>query len=102
MTTSLSPMWMHFPVQGYSCVVLFFVLSTFVSLLLMDIFIHVEQRYWMELNKWEHFVNDDCTRSFLSLEATRIGLPEVFTVHVCAILCLHALRVKCLLMPMLY
>ena len=32
----------------------------------------------MELNKWEHFVNDDCTRSFLSLEVTRTGLPEVF------------------------
>jgi len=36
----------------------------------------------MEFNKWEHFVNDDCTRSFLSLEVTRTGLPEVFTVHV--------------------
>lgn len=47
----------------------------------MEIFIHVEQRYWMEFNKWEHFVNDDCTRSFVSLEVTRTGLPEVFTVY---------------------
>ncbi|PUZ76827.1 hypothetical protein GQ55_1G321300 [Panicum hallii var. hallii] len=36
-----------------------------------------QQRYWMEFNKWEHFVNDDCTRSFLSLEVTRTGLPEI-------------------------
>jgi len=54
----------------------------------------------MEFNKWEHFVNDDCTRSFLSLEVTRTGLAEVFTVHVCVILCLHALRVKRLPMSM--
>jgi hypothetical protein len=61
----------------------------------METFIHVELRYWMEFNKWEHFVNDDCTRSFLSLKVTRTGLPEVFMVHVCAISCLHALlRVK--------
>lgn len=31
----------------------------------------------MDFNKWEHFVNDDSTRSFLSLEVTRTGLPEV-------------------------
>ncbi|CAD6243217.1 unnamed protein product [Miscanthus lutarioriparius] len=36
-----------------------------------------QQRYCMEFNKWEHFVNDDCTRSFLSLEVTRTGLPEI-------------------------
>jgi len=36
-----------------------------------------QQRYWMEFNKWEHFVNDDCTRLFLSLEVTRTGLPEI-------------------------
>lgn len=36
-----------------------------------------QQQYWMEFNKWEHFVNDDCTRSFVSLEVTRTGLPEI-------------------------
>ncbi|XP_051193551.1 uncharacterized protein [Lolium perenne] len=36
-----------------------------------------QQRYWMDFNKWEHFVNDDSTRSFLSLEVTRTGLPEI-------------------------
>jgi len=36
-----------------------------------------QQRYWMDFNKWEHFVNDECTRSFLSLEVTRTGLPEI-------------------------
>uniref|UniRef100_A0A0E0GAH0 U6 snRNA phosphodiesterase 1 n=1 Tax=Oryza nivara TaxID=4536 RepID=A0A0E0GAH0_ORYNI len=36
-----------------------------------------QQRYWMDFNKWEHFVNDDCTRSFLSLEVTSTGLPEI-------------------------
>lgn len=56
----------------------------------------------MEFNKWEHFVNDDCTRSFLSLEVTRTGLPEVLTVHVCAILCLHALWAKRLPMSISY
>ncbi|KAL6911704.1 hypothetical protein ACP4OV_000509 [Aristida adscensionis] len=36
-----------------------------------------QKSYWMEFNKWEHFVNDDCTRSFLSLEVTRTGLLEI-------------------------
>uniref|UniRef100_A0A0D9VIY8 U6 snRNA phosphodiesterase 1 n=1 Tax=Leersia perrieri TaxID=77586 RepID=A0A0D9VIY8_9ORYZ len=36
-----------------------------------------QQRYWMDFNKWEHFINDDCTRSFLSLEVTSTGLPEI-------------------------
>nr|CAB3450535.1 unnamed protein product [Digitaria exilis] len=48
-----------------------------------------QQRYWMEFNKWEHFVNDDCTRSFLSLEVTRTGLLEVFT------LCIYQLIFIC-------
>ncbi|KAL6633869.1 hypothetical protein ACP70R_026540 [Stipagrostis hirtigluma subsp. patula] len=42
-----------------------------------EAFIHDENSYWMEFNKWEHFVNDDCTRSFLSLEVTRTGLLEI-------------------------
>ncbi|KAF0892723.1 hypothetical protein E2562_017694 [Oryza meyeriana var. granulata] len=36
-----------------------------------------QRRYWMDFNKWEHFINDDCTRSFLSLEVTSTGLPEI-------------------------
>uniref|UniRef100_A0A453P6Y4 U6 snRNA phosphodiesterase 1 n=1 Tax=Aegilops tauschii subsp. strangulata TaxID=200361 RepID=A0A453P6Y4_AEGTS len=48
-----------------------------------------QQRYWMEFNKWEHFVNDDSTRSFLSLEVTRTGLPEV-----CGSVCLHLLSIR--------
>ena len=31
----------------------------------------------MDFNKWEVFVNDDSTRSFLSLEITTSGLSEV-------------------------
>jgi hypothetical protein len=42
----------------------------------------------MDFNKWEHFVNDDSTRSFLSLEVTRTGLPEVL-----GIVCLSFLSV---------
>ncbi|KAF0892725.1 hypothetical protein E2562_017694 [Oryza meyeriana var. granulata] len=38
---------------------------------------HILIRYWMDFNKWEHFINDDCTRSFLSLEVTSTGLPEI-------------------------
>ncbi|XP_026661920.2 U6 snRNA phosphodiesterase isoform X4 [Phoenix dactylifera] len=35
-----------------------------------------QRRYWIEFNKWEVFVNDDRTRTFLSLEVLRGGLPE--------------------------
>lgn len=49
-----------------------------------DAFVHVEQRYWMEFDKWEHFVNDDCTRSFLSLEVTKTGLAEVCLYELCS------------------
>lgn len=34
-------------------------------------------RYWIDFNKWEVFVNDDCTRTFLSVEVTTSGLNEV-------------------------
>ncbi|XP_008794895.2 U6 snRNA phosphodiesterase isoform X1 [Phoenix dactylifera] len=36
-----------------------------------------QRRYWIEFNKWEVFVNDDRTRTFLSLEVLRGGLPEI-------------------------
>lgn len=40
-------------------------------------------RYWIDFSKWEVFVNDDCTRTFLSLEVVTGGLLEV-----CFIICI--------------
>uniref|UniRef100_A0A6N2KXB4 U6 snRNA phosphodiesterase n=1 Tax=Salix viminalis TaxID=40686 RepID=A0A6N2KXB4_SALVM len=34
-------------------------------------------RYWIDFNKWEVFVNDDKTRTFLSLEVLTGGLAEI-------------------------
>ncbi|KAL9422895.1 hypothetical protein AB3S75_035059 [Citrus x aurantiifolia] len=36
-----------------------------------------QRRYWIDFSKWEVFVNDDCTRTFLSLEVTTGGLLEI-------------------------
>ncbi|KAK1272500.1 hypothetical protein QJS04_geneDACA012536 [Acorus gramineus] len=36
-----------------------------------------QKRYWIEFTKWEVFVNDDHTRTFLSLEVTGEGLYEI-------------------------
>lgn len=35
------------------------------------------KRYWIDFNNWEVFVNDDRTRTFLSLEVTGAGLAEI-------------------------
>ncbi|CAA0834516.1 Unknown protein [Striga hermonthica] len=35
------------------------------------------RRYWIDFNKWEVFVNDDRTRTFLSVEVTSGGLAEI-------------------------
>ncbi|EYU20160.1 hypothetical protein ABFS82_06G053200 [Erythranthe guttata] len=35
------------------------------------------KRYWIDFNKWEVFVNDDGTRTFLSIEVTTGGLAEI-------------------------
>lgn len=35
------------------------------------------KRYWIDFSKWEVFVNDDCTRTFLSSEVTGAGLAEI-------------------------
>ncbi|KAG8390209.1 hypothetical protein BUALT_Bualt01G0059900 [Buddleja alternifolia] len=35
------------------------------------------RRYWIDFNKWEVFVNDDRTRTFLSIEVTARGLAEI-------------------------
>lgn len=36
-----------------------------------------QKSYWIDFNKWEVFVNDDQTRTFLSLETTGRGLSEI-------------------------
>uniref|UniRef100_A0A1D1Z6C2 U6 snRNA phosphodiesterase 1 n=1 Tax=Anthurium amnicola TaxID=1678845 RepID=A0A1D1Z6C2_9ARAE len=36
-----------------------------------------QRQYWIEFSKWEVFVNDDQTRSFLSLEVKGAGLSEI-------------------------
>ncbi|XVE63826.1 hypothetical protein DITRI_Ditri07aG0051600 [Diplodiscus trichospermus] len=36
-----------------------------------------QKRYWIDFNKWEVFVNDDQTRSFISLEVITGGLAEI-------------------------
>ncbi|KAK6135558.1 hypothetical protein DH2020_030666 [Rehmannia glutinosa] len=35
------------------------------------------RRYWIDFNKWEVFVNDERTRTFLSMEVTTGGLAEM-------------------------
>ncbi|GLJ21920.1 hypothetical protein SUGI_0410240 [Cryptomeria japonica] len=39
--------------------------------------LHSQKRYWIEFGKWEVFINDDQTRSFLALEVTTRGLSEI-------------------------
>ncbi|KAJ8772471.1 hypothetical protein K2173_027648 [Erythroxylum novogranatense] len=36
-----------------------------------------QKRYWIDFSKWEVFVNDDQTRSFLSIEVVNGGLDEI-------------------------
>ncbi|CAN0870341.1 U6 snRNA phosphodiesterase 1 [Linum grandiflorum] len=36
-----------------------------------------QKRYWIDFNKWEVFVNDDQTRTFLSIEVLTGGLAEI-------------------------
>ncbi|KDO44824.1 hypothetical protein CISIN_1g040757mg [Citrus sinensis] len=36
-----------------------------------------QRRYWIDFSKWEAFVNDDRTRTFLSLEVITGGLLEI-------------------------
>lgn len=43
-------------------------------------------RYWIDFSKWEVFVNDDHTRTFLSLEVITGGLLEVCFIHLLCIL----------------
>jgi len=39
--------------------------------------LHSQKRYWIEFGKWEVFINDDQTRSFLAMEVTTGGLSEI-------------------------
>ncbi|XP_010426300.1 PREDICTED: U6 snRNA phosphodiesterase-like [Camelina sativa] len=50
-------------------------INSVVSMLRQKLQFH--KRYLIDFNKWEVFVNDDCTRSFLSLEITTSGLSEI-------------------------
>ncbi|XP_062092242.1 uncharacterized protein LOC133798074 [Humulus lupulus] len=36
-----------------------------------------QRRYWIDFSKWEVFLNDDHTRTFLSMEVTTTGLAEI-------------------------
>ncbi|XP_027336532.1 U6 snRNA phosphodiesterase isoform X2 [Abrus precatorius] len=36
-----------------------------------------QHNYWIDFNKWEVFINDDHTRTFLSLEVVQGGLVEI-------------------------
>ncbi|XP_058207479.1 uncharacterized protein LOC131320698 isoform X2 [Rhododendron vialii] len=36
-----------------------------------------QRRYLIDFSEWEVFVNDDCTRSFLSVEVRKEGLAEI-------------------------
>ncbi|CAN7030448.1 hypothetical protein Bca4012_044303 [Brassica carinata] len=50
-------------------------INSLVSMLRQKLQLH--KRYWIDFNKWQVFVNDDSTRSFLSLEITTSGLSEI-------------------------
>ncbi|KAJ4839960.1 hypothetical protein Tsubulata_047350, partial [Turnera subulata] len=39
--------------------------------------LQAQKRYWIDFSKWEVFVNDDRTRSFLSIEVLTGGLAEI-------------------------
>lgn len=39
--------------------------------------LQLQKRYWIDFNKWEVFVNDDRTRTFLSIEVLTGGLSEI-------------------------
>ncbi|RDX65509.1 U6 snRNA phosphodiesterase, partial [Mucuna pruriens] len=39
--------------------------------------LQTQHQYWIDFNKWEVFVNDDHTRTFLSVEVVHGGLVEI-------------------------
>lgn len=52
--------------------------SKFPFIFLIYFFLWLQTSYWIDFGRWEVFVNDDKTRSFLSLEVIAGGLAEVF------------------------
>ncbi|XP_047179905.1 U6 snRNA phosphodiesterase 1-like isoform X2 [Vigna umbellata] len=39
--------------------------------------LQIQRQFWIDFNKWEVFVNDDHTRTFLSVEVVQGGLIEI-------------------------
>ncbi|CAB4271157.1 unnamed protein product [Prunus armeniaca] len=39
--------------------------------------LQIQRRYWIDFSKWEVFVNDDHTRTFVSIEVIAAGLAEI-------------------------
>ncbi|KAM1029186.1 hypothetical protein COP1_041756 [Malus domestica] len=39
--------------------------------------LQIQRRYWIDFSKWEVFVNDDQTRTFVSIEIIAAGLAEI-------------------------
>ncbi|XP_052727119.1 uncharacterized protein LOC108333209 isoform X2 [Vigna angularis] len=39
--------------------------------------LHIQRQYWIDFHKWEVFINDDHTRTFLSVEVVQRGLIEI-------------------------
>ncbi|KAM1368279.1 hypothetical protein PS1_001627 [Malus domestica] len=39
--------------------------------------LQIQKRYWIDFGKWEVFVNDDQTRTFVSIEVIAAGLAEI-------------------------
>ncbi|XP_068331226.1 uncharacterized protein [Pyrus communis] len=39
--------------------------------------LQIQRRYWIDFSKWEAFVNDDQTRTFVSIEVIAAGLAEI-------------------------
>ncbi|KAL6131784.1 hypothetical protein ACLB2K_070157 [Fragaria x ananassa] len=39
--------------------------------------LQTQRRYWIDFSKWEVFVNDDHTRTFVSVEVITAGLAEI-------------------------
>lgn len=54
-----------------------FCIGVCVLMMLSSPIVAMRNRYLIDFSEWEVFVNDDCTRSFLSVEVRKEGLAEV-------------------------
>ncbi|MFS7921575.1 putative U6 snRNA phosphodiesterase Usb1 [Helianthus anomalus] len=52
-------------------------IDSMVAMLRQKLQFQKRQQYLIDFNKWEVFVNDDKTRTFLSIENTTGGLPKI-------------------------